>query len=142
MAQKKCTMCHILKDISNYTSSPSTKDRMRNWCKQCFREYDIERRKVLTPEYKRGRSLVRYWPNLSPIDAYFKYEELLKSQNDACLICKRVESVKIKSLTVDHCHETGKVRGILCDICNLGLGNFKDNVELMERAIKYIKGEL
>ena len=44
------------------------------------------------------------------------------------------------TLNVDHCHETGKIRGLLCHNCNRALGLFKDNVEFLERAILYLKG--
>ncbi len=139
---KTCTKCKISKSIDNFTKSSNSKDKLRSWCKKCFADYDKNRRQQLSPNYKRGRTLVRYWPNLSPIEAFLEYEKLLKTQNNACIICGNTKSIKTKSLVVDHCHNTGKVRGILCDVCNLGLGYFKDDVELMKRAIKYIKGEL
>ena len=60
------------------------------------------------------------------------------SQENMCLICKK-EFVDDKSAYVDHCHTTKKVRGLLCHLCNSGLGYFKDNIENMERAIEYLK---
>lgn len=62
------------------------------------------------------------------------YETLLKKQNEVCAICK--ESFV---LHVDHCHETGLVRGLLCRSCNLGLGFFKDKPELFDAAKEYIQ---
>jgi hypothetical protein len=64
------------------------------------------------------------------------------------MICKKEEvhrnnqNTGISRLSVDHCHNTGKIRGILCTKCNTGLGSFKDNIELLMNAIKYLKGEL
>lgn len=51
-----------------------------------------------------------------------------------CMICKGT-----KRLSIDHNHKTEKYRGLLCHNCNIGLGNFKDNVELLEKAIQYLK---
>jgi len=68
------------------------------------------------------------------------YEKLLLKQNNQCAICKNEKSQTSKTewLFVDHCHETGKIRGLLCNQCNIGIGSFKDNISLMENAIKYI----
>jgi hypothetical protein len=60
------------------------------------------------------------------------------SQENKCLICKK-EFVDDKSAYVDHCHTTKKVRGLLCLLCNSGLGYFKDSIENMESAIHYLK---
>ena len=70
------------------------------------------------------------------------YEEKLKEQNGVCAICNKPESVKIKGkllkLSVDHCHSKGDARGLLCTACNRGLGLFKDDVEVIKSAIKYL----
>ena len=42
-------------------------------------------------------------------------------------------------LVVDHCHKTGKIRGLICDSCNVGLGRFKDNIDNLKNAIKYLE---
>ena len=73
-----------------------------------------------------------------------KYNEMLLSQNMCCAIClqeeKSLDNRKNKSrdLAVDHCHETGKVRGLLCWQCNTSLGKFKDSIEILQRAIDYL----
>ncbi len=56
-----------------------------------------------------------------------------------CMICGKVSSIK-KAHAVDHCHVTGKIRGILCYSCNVGLGCFKDSDELLRSALRYIVG--
>ena len=74
-----------------------------------------------------------------------QYNDLFISQNNRCAICKHEEtrkasgSDKITRLCVDHCHKTGIVRALLCHACNTGLGKFKDNIDLLESAIKYLK---
>ena len=70
------------------------------------------------------------------------YDRILKSQNNRCAICnnKSVGNKRQKNLSVDHCHTTGKVRGLLCQWCNSGIGYMKDDIELLEKAIDYLKG--
>lgn len=67
-----------------------------------------------------------------------QFLEILKSQNNVCDLCGSDE-YRGKNWCVDHNHETGKVRGILCSPCNLGLGQFKDNIKLLELGIKYLE---
>lgn len=71
--------------------------------------------------------------------SYEEREELLNKQNYKCLIC--AESLnKDGGLThTDHCHTTGKVRGLLCTNCNRGLGHFKDSVLNLKSAISYLE---
>lgn len=72
-------------------------------------------------------------------------EALMKKQNGLCAICQKPEkstdglSGKRRSLAIDHCHETGRARGLLCSSCNRGLGLFQDNSELLARARLYLK---
>lgn len=70
------------------------------------------------------------------------YQKLLENQNNVCAICKKEESFVLRgvkhSLAVDHCHNTGKIRGLLCRNCNQGLGLFHDNVEFLNEAIYYL----
>lgn len=69
-----------------------------------------------------------------------QYDEVLDSQNGVCKVCDRPCPTG-ERLTVDHDHLTGAVRGLLCRNCNAGLGNFKDDPELLERALQYLSGE-
>ncbi len=69
------------------------------------------------------------------------YVALLKKQKYVCAVCGG-ENIEVngfqRSLAVDHCHKENKVRGLLCDYCNRGLGLLKDSVELLERAKQYL----
>jgi hypothetical protein len=69
-----------------------------------------------------------------------EYNELLKKQNYKCAICNGYEiSYRNEVLSVDHNHNTGEIRGLLCNTCNRALGLFKDNENLLKNAIKYLK---
>jgi len=93
---------------------------------------------MLRPEKSRRHHLMRAY-GITPED----YETLLREQGGKCPICsitndehrKRFE----KPLFVDHNHKTKKVRGLLCDKCNNGLGRFQDSIPYLERAIEYLK---
>ena len=66
-----------------------------------------------------------------------QWDALFEGQGRKCAICPATEPDG-RGWHVDHCHDTGKVRGILCCKCNIGLGHFRDNSELLTAAIKYL----
>ena len=66
------------------------------------------------------------------------YEQMLKRQNGVCEICNQKCKTK-PSLSVDHCHATQKVRGLLCHACNTTIGHMKDSTELLLKAVKYLE---
>ena len=68
-----------------------------------------------------------------------QYNAMFTVQNGCCLICNEHQTVSGKELSVDHCHTTGKIRGLLCSNCNLMLGFAKDNVEILSNGIQYLK---
>jgi len=68
------------------------------------------------------------------------YNRMLEEQGDSCAICKTMEVGRNHThFHVDHDHKTGKIRGLLCDLCNRGLGYFKDDPFLLGKAIKYLE---
>lgn len=68
-----------------------------------------------------------------------EYDELSALQGHVCWVCGKKETTKDGYLHVDHCHKTGKVRGLLCGLCNRGIGALGDSIELLEKAIEYLK---
>lgn len=67
------------------------------------------------------------------------YEEIYYRQKGSCAICKKRAWEFDKRLAVDHDHNTGHIRGLLCTNCNVGLGHFKDNQAYLNAAIEYLK---
>jgi len=67
-----------------------------------------------------------------------EYDKLYKEQDGKCAICRTPQEDLSRVLAVDHCHKTGKVRGLLCDACNKRLGMFRDNPSIMEDALYYL----
>lgn len=98
--------------------------------------YDIQWRKDNPEAYRSIIMKHRYGITLK------EYNKLLISQNNVCAICKNGETLKGRTnLSVDHCHNSSKVRGLLCDSCNKGLGFFEDSPELLNNALDYLKLE-
>jgi hypothetical protein len=68
-----------------------------------------------------------------------QYEEMLNLQSNSCSICKKHKDEFTYHLVVDHCHVTGKIRGLLCKKCNLGIGHLNDDITILENSIEYLK---
>jgi hypothetical protein len=153
---KKCKTCKRDKDMSLFHRNRKSSDGYQSNCAKCCsdysKQYREEKRKEISeirkikyesvkndPEYLRkkreSKYLGRYGITLDD------YEKMLFEQCGVCKICLNPPSGKKKRLAVDHCHITGKVRGLLCDHCNVGLGRFKDDAELLECAILYLIGD-
>lgn len=76
-----------------------------------------------------------------------QYQQMFKAQNGLCLICSNPETITdkrvngAKRLSIDHCHKTKKIRGLLCRNCNIGIGNLKHNPEYLRKAALYCEEE-
>jgi hypothetical protein len=105
--------------------------------------YCYECKKIRTQQYKikhPGRHLEYYkishrrkTYHLEP----HEYDKLIQDSNNLCMICKSPPGQK--SLHIDHDHKTGKVRGLLCHGCNTAIGHMKDDVNILTKAIEYLK---
>jgi len=113
-----------------YDSKPEVREKQRLALKKRRKE-NPEKYKEMGRKSERRRKLKTYGLTED------EYDTLLVSQENLCAICKQPNQTK-RDWHVDHCHTTGKVRGILCHFCNVGLGNFKDNKEYLENAIAYL----
>lgn len=71
-----------------------------------------------------------------------EFATLLESQNGVCAICGKPERGKNNRLSVDHDHESGAIRGLLCNACNAGLGRFNDNLALLQKAVSYLINQM
>lgn len=121
MKTKKCSKCGIYKSLKEFSKDKSNKDALCCSCKSCrakyTNEYDLTRRYGITLEQKR---------------------KMVEEQDGKCAICEK-ELNKGRDINVDHCHNKNKIRGILCNNCNRGIGLFKDNPEIIRAAINYIE---
>ena len=129
-----CTKCNIPKKNSEYPKKTGDR-RLRKYssiCKLCNK--DRWKKYIRSPKESKEYKL-KYFFNLS----YNDWELLKIKQNNSCAICNKSQDTLTKTMAVDHDHNTGKIRGLLCDSCNLGLGKFQDNIEILENALKYMK---
>lgn len=162
-----CTKCTQVKKVDLFFKNKATKTGYSKWCKECSAENYSKKKSIYskqkkekylekTQEYverayawrkanpekrqlsERKRHLKQY--NLTLDD----YLSLLESQKYQCKICNThlaeltTKENKHQRACVDHCHTTGKVRGLLCYACNLMLGYAKDNPVILGNAIKYL----
>ena len=108
------------------------KDNKSGYCEP---HYQAHRHRVRSYESLRDRDLKQHY-GISLAD----YNQLFASQEGKCGICKRHQSELSKSLCVDHCHVSSKVRGLLCTKCNLMIGNAQDNAATLRSGIEYLGG--
>ena len=146
METKTCSMCHEAKSLNDFHNNKAARDGKTSRCKVCAsaatRKWYAE-----NLEWARGSS-ARSRKN-NP-DAYWRryykreygitldqYNEMLEVQGGVCAICGNTCQTRSR-LAVDHDHETGKVRGLLCNGCNRGIGLLNDSPELLRAAIGYL----
>jgi hypothetical protein len=161
---KKCTKCGRVQSFEDFYKASGTRDGYRGDCKSCFRarakerypkvrEQEIQRvqrwrtenrerylttqrRNKQSPEGRR-RERTSYLKRKYGITPE-RYDELLAEQGGVCAICGREPRPDI-SLHVDHDHETGAIRGLLCFCCNNALGDFEDDYERLAAAVRYLR---
>jgi len=135
---KTCVVCKIEKHITEYGVHKGYADNRRTMCNCCKRQKGREWHYANKQEYcyeKDKDSKLRSAYGIS----YKDYQSMLAMQDGRCAICGTNDTGKRKAFHVDHCHDTGEVRGLLCGNCNSGIGNLRDEVALLERAIEYLK---
>lgn len=121
---KQCTLCKETKPFSDFNENARYKDGYYKHCKRCH--YDTYGRKA---HLKRTYGLTEE-----------DYNTLLSKQQYKCFSCGVSHGAfKNDRLFIDHCHKTGKIRGLLCHGCNIALGSVKDNIETLKNLIKYLE---
>ena len=111
-------------------------DGRHPWCHRCIRD-PKQGYKEFRKRQVKGHAL-KYKYGIT-ID---EYDKMFESQNGCCAICNRPSTEMKRALATDHDHITGKVRGLLCDTCNRGLGYFKDSLDLVNKVSEYLKTHL
>jgi hypothetical protein len=136
---KSCKGCKQIKNIADFYDCKNTRDKKTGKCKQCILNYVAGWQKV-NPEKCRVKT------NKYHIKIAYKgcsitveeREELFIKQEGKCAMCGRHERAFKRRLAVDHCHKTGKIRGLLCGPCNRALGLLRDRIEVLQAGISYL----
>ncbi|MDI3386887.1 endonuclease VII domain-containing protein [Streptomyces sp. B-S-A8] len=115
---KRCPQCGEVKPHAQWERNKTSSDGWASYCRECRAERNriayFKRKYGLTPD---------------------ELDDLKAQQRGVCCICLTAPAEH-----VDHCHETGRVRGVLCFSCNAGLGQYKDRPDAMRRAAAYLEG--
>ena len=163
--KKPCYRCGKRKLLSEFHRAAHMKDGHRNICKECVKNYDAEKyednkingvlyertkrqykwqrdNKVRRRQYRRSALFRRYGITEE------QYDEMWQEQEGCCAICGRHQDEfnrtingeeVIQWLAIDHDHESGKVRGLLCKPCNVGIGSLQDDIAILASAIEYLE---
>jgi hypothetical protein len=162
--KRTCTKCGETKPLGDFYKRPATARPTGKYlqCKACLRAYarawatahPERRHKKQRQYYKKNaakfRAHAREWQRNNPDrrkDSYLKrrfgitlvqFELMLADQDGACAGCRRPFSENLRA-AVDHCHDTGVVRGLLCALCNHAVGLVHDDPETLQRLASYLK---
>ena len=124
---KICTQCDIQKSYDSFSVNQYGKNNRilrRPVCKECYdkkNKIPSKARKEYEKKYQRKKI----------VDYFF------------CPVCEKTKELKFQNaICLDHNHETGEIRGYLCGSCNSSIGKFHEDIGNLERAIKWLKGEL
>lgn len=117
----------------------------KSWCISCIREDNLNRYHTSRGNRREAHRLAARKSHIKKTYGitYDEYLEMFAKQGGKCAICDsevlQHGEDRYKTGCIDHCHSTGKVRGILCWDCNVGLGKFKDSIESLRKAITYLE---
>ena len=138
----RCGRCGLEKDPEEFNLARTTTRDRQYWCRECARRFARERiwewRQSLDPtiraRYDRSSNLMRLYG--LTLD---QYDALVAQQDGVCAICGELPAKgRGRRLVVDHDHETGEIRGLLCGLCNVALGYLREDPKLFDRAKAYL----
>ena len=140
-----CKTCGKEKAHNDFPKHKGYKECIRPHCIECRREkelaYHHKHKNDETKSYKYDKAKDKNKKLMSAYNITFEeYKTMIEVQDYKCCICGDILNTDLKKrlAPVDHCHKTGRIRGILCKDCNVGLGSFKDDIDVMNSAIQYI----
>jgi hypothetical protein len=161
---KKCSICEKEKDASFFTIDKQKRDGLRSSCLECSKLNNytsiLDGTKKVCPSCKQEKEKTEFslaknskdglqiYCKLCCVEKNQKkkygidfddYKRMYEKQKGLCAICNNPIGFRHRDTHVDHCHKSSKVRGLLCYLCNLGLGTFRDNTTYLQMAIKYLR---
>lgn len=154
---KFCPSCSTIKPLSEFHKDVKNKwQGVSGYCRECARtkarnyakrnterikKYRIDNKEKIKKRWKDWSSKNKRDSHIQRCRRYGitqqQYWKIFEEQNGVCAICKTPPNGR--KLDIDHCHESGKVRALLCPLCNSGLGHFKESTELLLKAVSYLE---
>ena len=129
---KSCNKCNQVNFLSEFDINKKGLYGKYSHCRACKK----------TKQHHLKRNKFKYLKETYGIDEK-DFWSFYENQNKKCAICleefEAISQQRKRQFEVDHCHSTGKVRGLLCHKCNLGIGNLNDDINLLKSAIKYLE---
>lgn len=133
MTEKTCADCRECKPISEFYTHPTNSTGYNSYCKPCSTIRGRRHRE----KYPTRKKELDLWNKYGV--TWMAYMQMLTVQASGCAICGGKPDGRWGVLHVDHCHDTGKVRGLLCNRCNMGIGYFRDQPDLLHSAACYLE---
>lgn len=129
---KRCPKCDTWKELEAFGV---THRGYQSYCKDCRKK--SKKGKPTSPAQQKSHRayILRTTYGITMED----YDSMLEAQGGVCKICCDIPTGRFKYLCVDHCHSTGKVRGLLCHNCNKALGMIKDDISRLRRMLSYLE---
>jgi hypothetical protein len=131
---KNCNICNKNKPLNEFVERKNRPSGYQAYCKQC---HNLKRKLNYNSEYMRNFDLKKSY-GITQDD----YNEMFTKQNGCCKICEihilNLNQKRKKHLCIDHDHKTGKIRGLLCDKCNRGIGLLQDSKYVLLNAYNYL----
>jgi hypothetical protein len=127
---KRCTRCGEDKQLSEFQTEKRSSDGVTSRCKQCLSAYQKSWYQEKGGMYHR---VSRY--GITPDE----YHEMLEEQLSCCGCCGSPDPRRKAGFVIDHDHNTGKIRGLLCHNCNIGIGQLGDSLDGLNKAVAYLR---
>lgn len=141
---KRCSTCKKMRIRQDFYQRSDTTDKLCYTCKPCTRKKDRNRNQAGQEFNDRRRAVMRS----GHLSRNFgitqeQYDEMFDRQLGLCAICKKPETMRrgnrVINLGIDHCHDTGKIRGLLCKACNRAIGQLGDSADRIRAALEYLE---
>jgi hypothetical protein len=133
--EKHCSGCKQIKPSSAFSPQKQAASNLASLCRECQRAYQRQRY-AANPAVRED---MRFRHKLSHYGlTREQYEEMIAQQGGVCALCHQLPTAG-RGFHVDHDHTTGKVRALLCNGCNIGIGALREDADLLEAAAAYLR---
>lgn len=152
MGLKHCRKCEADKPLEAFYRHKDTLDGRAGWCRECLStkwkvwyQANKEKADIRSKQwYRENKEKVSQKNRDRDLKINFgmtrqDYNRLFQIQGGTCAICKIHQMQVNKNLRVDHCHETNKIRGLLCHNCNVSLGLLRESIPTLKAMIEYLE---